>query len=100
MTYNDVTYEDINSKEESPDLELVQVTVKDMVVTADEAQYATIPDVTGGHTNEVPSQVEQLGLPVQAQISRRLTAKQTHLIETAEFSFDEKSTNNNDEQTH
>ena len=99
MTSNDVTYEDINSKEELPDLELVQVTVNDMAVTTDEEQYATIPDVTGGHTNGVSSKAELFGLPVQAQITRRLTAKQTHLIETAEFSFDEKSTNNNDEQT-
>ena len=100
ITSHDITYEDIHDKEDSPDLELVQVTVNDMAVTAEE-QYATIPDMTDGHTNGVPSnsEVELRGLPVQAQISRRLTAKQTHLIETAEFNFDENSTNNDDEQT-
>ena len=94
-----MTSKDINGKEESPDLKLVQVTVNDMAVTADEEQYATIPDMTGGHTNGVHSEVELLGLPVQAQILRHLTIKQTHLIETAEFSFGGKSTNNDDEQT-
>ena len=42
-----MTSKDINGKEESPDLKLVQVTVNDMAVTADEEQYATIPDMTG-----------------------------------------------------